>query len=191
MFRIRGLNGQKVFDTDMENEGNESVFATYEDAQATLANMEQSLPKGQFKIVATSCGRCGSDNDVEIIHVNGEGKAFCVNCRVEVFAKKKPVGRPTIGVTKKISLTLDESNWDLLDEKAKGNRSAFIREVVWNALGNESEWSNNACLGYAVKGLEDLDYNPEEIKKIIRAISSTFDMTSVPEAEQKYLKSKY
>ncbi|CAM3298855.1 DUF2239 domain-containing protein [Filibacter tadaridae] len=53
------------------------------------------------------------------------------------------VGRPAIGVTKKVSLTLPESYWDWLDEKADGNRSKFLREVIENAIGNESEWSNN------------------------------------------------
>ena len=86
-------------------------------ALKTLENMEQSLPKGQFKIVATNCERCSGENDVAIIHVNDEPKAFCVNCRVEVFAKKKPVGRPSIGVTKKVSVTLDQSDWDWLDDE--------------------------------------------------------------------------
>ncbi|GLY11909.1 hypothetical protein [Pseudobacillus badius] len=58
-------------------------------------------------------------------------------------------------------------------------------------LGNESKWVNNACLVYAIKGLENLEYRPEGIQKIIRAIGRTFDMTSVPEAGQKYLKSPY
>jgi len=137
MFKIRGLDGQEVFDTDIENVGKESVFITYEDAKKTLENIEQCLPKGQFKIIATNCERCNSENDVAIIHVNDEPKAFCINCRVEVFAKKKSVGRPTIGITKKVSVTLDQSHWDLLDEKAEGNRSAFIRKVLCNSLDNE------------------------------------------------------
>lgn len=137
MFKIRGLDGQEVFDTDIENVGKESVFITYEDAKKTLENIEQCLPKGQFKIIATNCERCNSENDVAIIHVNDEPKAFCINCRVEVFAKKKSVGRPTIGITKKVSVTLDQSHWDLLDEKAEGNRSAFIRKVLCNFLDNE------------------------------------------------------
>lgn len=191
MFVIRGLNGEIMFDTEIETEREETVFQKYEDAKFALENLEKVLPKGHFKILATNCERCSSDNDVAIIDVNGEPKAFCQNCRVEVFAKKKPVGRPSLGVTKKVSVTLDENEWEWLDEKAKGNRSAFIREVISNSLGNESEWSNYACLGYAIKGLENLQYSPDEIKKIIRAIESTFDMTAVPEAEKVYTKSPY
>jgi len=47
-----------------------------------------------------------------------------------------------LGITKKVSLTLSQENWEWLDEKAQGNRSKFLREIVWNALGNENEWSN-------------------------------------------------
>src|SRR5690625_7231715 len=41
------------------------------------------------------------------------------------------VGRPAIGITRKVSLTLSEDNWEWLDEKAEGNRSKFLREIVW------------------------------------------------------------
>lgn len=134
MFKIKGLNGEFVFNTDMDSPGEDSTFATYDEALKTLKNMEESLPKGQFKIVAVNCERCDGEDDIAIIHVNDEPKAFCVNCRVEVFAKKKPVGRPAIGVTKKVSITLEENEWKLLDEKAQGNRSAFIREILSKEL---------------------------------------------------------
>lgn len=32
------------------------------------------------------------------------------------------------------------------------------------------EWSNNACLGYAIMGAKKLGYSEEEIKKLVRAI---------------------
>lgn len=56
---------------------------------------------------------------------------------------------------------MSEDNWKWLDEQAEGNRSRFLREIVWNALGNESEWSNYACLGYAIAGAKKLGYNDE------------------------------
>lgn len=191
MFVIRGLNGQTLFETGEKNSGDESIFATYAEAKTVLDNLEQSLPPGMFKVVALRCERCNGENDVAIIHVNDEPKAFCIDCRVQVFAKKNPVGRPAMGVTKKVSVTLNENDWEWLDEKAEGNRSAFIRDVIWKALGSEAEWSNHACLGYAIKGLENLNYSPEEIKKIVRSISLTFDMTSVPEAKKIYETSPY
>ena len=142
-------------------------------------------------IVPTNCERCNGNDDVGIIYVNDEPKMFCQKCRAEIFGRKKAVGRPSLGVTKKVSVTLQESDWAWLDEKAKGNRSAFIREAIWNSLGNESQWSNNACLGYAIKALESLNYSGDEIQQIIRAIHSTFDLTSVEEAKKIYKKSPY
>ena len=138
------------------------------------------------------CMNCGSKKDVIDFVAGNEKLILCVDCRVKlVNGKLGKVGRPAIGVTKKVSVTLNQSDWDWLDEKAEGNRSKFIREVLWKSLGNESEWSNYACLGYAAKALENLNYPADEIKKIVRAISSTFDMTSVPEAEKIYTKSPY
>lgn len=138
------------------------------------------------------CMNCGSKKDVIDFVVGNEKLILCVDCRVKlVNGELGKVGRPAIGVTKKVSLTLSEETWEWLDEKAEGNRSKFLREIVLNALGNESEWSNYACLGYAIKGLEDLNYPADEIKKIVRAISSTFDMTSVLDAEKIYTKSPY
>lgn len=101
------------------------------------------------------------------------------------------VGRPAIGVTKKVSLTLPETYWDWLDEKADGNRSKFLREVVGKALGNESEWSNYACLGYAIAGAKKLGYDDEKIGELVRSIYGEFDWVSVPEAEKVYTKSDY
>lgn len=101
------------------------------------------------------------------------------------------VGRPAIGVTKKVSLTLSENDWEWLDEKAEGNRSQFLREIVTSYLGSESEWSNRAALGYAVLAAKELNYSHDEIKKLIGAIYYQFDMKTVAEAERFYGESDY
>src|SRR5690625_7634077 len=88
------------------------------------------------------------------------------------------VGRPAIGITRKVSLTLSEDNWEWLDEKAEGNRSKFLREIVWNALGNESEWSNYAALGYAIAGAKRIGMNDDKTNDLIKAIYGEFDMKS-------------
>lgn len=87
------------------------------------------------------CERCNGINDVAVTYVNDVPKTYCLDCRVEMFSKKRRVGRPTLGVTKKVSLTLEEKEWQLLDEKAEGNRSAFIRETLLKVLngGRENE----------------------------------------------------
>ncbi|MFA8440063.1 hypothetical protein [Pueribacillus sp. YX66] len=96
-----------------------------------------------------------------------------------------------MGITKKVSLTLSQENWEWLDEKAQGNRSKFLREIVWNALGNENEWSNQAYLGYAIAGAKKLGYDDEKIHELVRAIYGEFDTKSVPEAEDIYRESDY
>lgn len=80
MFVIRGLNGEIMFDTELESAGKETVFTKYTEAKATLENLEKVLPKGKFKIIATRCERCGSENDVMITHNN---TAFCLDCRTQ------------------------------------------------------------------------------------------------------------
>lgn len=53
------------------------------------------------------------------------------------------------------------------------------------------EWSNNACLGYIIKGLEKRGKSEEEIDEVVRAVRSQFDWVSVKEAADIYNKSSY
>lgn len=138
------------------------------------------------------CVNCGSGKDVIDFIAGNEKLILCVDCRTKlVNGELGRVGRPAIGVTKKVSLTLSEDNWDWLDEKAEGNRSKFLREIVWNALGNESEWSNYACLGYAIAGAKKTGMTDDKINDLIKAIYGEFDIKSVPEAEDIYRESDY
>lgn len=161
MFVLRGLDGQIVTSTEWEKEEKEEQHETYVQAQRTLEEIEKSLPKGLFRIVATECERCGGDNDLTIIHVNDEPKAYCQKCRVEMFAKGNPVGRPSDGVHSE-SLTLQEDEWD-----------------------------NYACLGYVIAGAKKIGYDDEEIRKLVRGIYEEFDSKSVAEANEIYRKSDY
>jgi len=94
-------------------------------------------------------------------------------------------------LTKKVSLTLSENDWEWLDEKADGNRSQFLRETVTSYLGSEAEWSNQAALGYAILAAKELNYNHDEIKKLIGAIYYQFDMKTVDEAKKIYREADY
>lgn len=191
MFVLRGLDGQIVTSTAWGEENKEEQHETYEQAQQALEEFKKSLPKDLFRIVALDCERCGGDDDLTIIHVDGDPKAYCRNCRFEMFSPKNPVGRPPVGVTKKVSLTLSENDWEWLDEKAEGNRSRFLRKVVSNALGNESEWDNYACLGYAILGAQKIGLSEEKTKELVREIYGEFDWKSVPEANKIYRESDY
>lgn len=134
------------------------------------------------------CMACGSEKDVAVIQLQKGGKvAVCIDCRT----RSANVGRPPIGITKKVSLTLPEEEWEWFDEKAKGNRSQFLRHLVWEAQSPESEWNNYACLGYAIAGAKKLGYDDEKIHGLVRAIYGEFDWKSVPEAEKTYRESDY
>lgn len=55
----------------------------------------------------------------------------------EFFVFEKKIGRPSLGVTKKVSLTLTDDEWLLFDEKAEGNRSNYVRNLVKRDLGTD------------------------------------------------------
>lgn len=135
---------------------------------------------------------CGGTHDVVDFVAGNEKLILCVDCRVKlVNGQLGKVGRPSLGITKKVSLTLPEEEWNWFDEQAKGNRSQFVRQLVWEAQSNESDWSNNACLGYAILGAKKLGYDDEQIHDLVKAIYSEFDRKSVDEAKDTYAKSSY
>lgn len=140
------------------------------------------------------CMNCGGTHDVTDFYSGDDYIILCANCRQRLAMGKlnlSKVGRPSMGTTKKVSLTLSDDMWEWLDEKAQGNRSAFLREIVWNALGNESEWSNYAALGYAIAGAKKIGMTDDKINDLVKAIYGEFDMKSVPEAEDIYRESDY
>ena len=101
------------------------------------------------------------------------------------------VGRPAIGITKKVSLTLSKENWEWLDQKADGNRSKFLRDMIWNALSNESKWSHNVRLGYAMAGAKKMGMNEDQIIDLVKAIYGELDKKSLSDAENFYRQSDY
>ena len=134
------------------------------------------------------CMACGSEKDVAVIQLKVGGKvAVCMDCRTQ--PAQKEVGRPSLGITKKVSLTLSEESWAWFDEQAKGNRSQFLRDLVQHSA--ENDWSNNACLGYAILGAKKLGYDENQMNQLVRAIYSEFDRKSVEEAIDLYNKSSY
>ncbi len=61
-----------------------------------------------------------------------------------------------------------------------------------DAIANGTEiWDNDACIGYAIKALENLGYDLDEIRRVVRSMKNTFDWTSVDEAARHYKNSRY
>lgn len=137
------------------------------------------------------CQNCSGNNDVAEFHIREERFELCADCRFKMLgaiSKGKP-GRPSLGITQKVSVTLHQEDWDWIDNQ--GKRSEVFRYLVSRAASPESEWSNNACLGYAIFGARKLGYNEEQIRELIRAIYSEFDFKSVEEAKKVYCDSPY
>ncbi|WP_394189517.1 hypothetical protein [Paenisporosarcina quisquiliarum] len=139
------------------------------------------------------CMNCNGTNDVAVFSRGDEQMTLCAECRYKLatggLTEVNKVGRPSLGVTKKVSLTLSEEEWEWFDERAKGNRSQFLRDLVQQSP--ESDWSNNACLGYAILGAKQLGYDKEQINQLVKAIYSEFDFKSVEKAKDVYSKSPY
>lgn len=105
--------------------------------------------------------------------------------------KEPMMGRPPMGVTKKVSLTLTEDKWKWFDEQANGNRSAFLREIVDDTYWREADWSNQACFGYVIKSAKTLGYTDTQITELIREMQYSMDMKTVDEAKKIYIESDY
>ena len=89
-----------------------------------------------------SCERCDSSINVTIIYVDEIPVTYCKTCKLSLFSKKRPVGRPSIGITKKVSLTLTKDDWEKFDAKGKHNRSLFLRQIIVQALSKGDPGEN-------------------------------------------------
>ncbi|WP_164716467.1 ribbon-helix-helix domain-containing protein [Paenibacillus whitsoniae] len=151
------------------------------------------------------CQECNSNKDVISFYRGDDQLTLCLDCRSipsgavafttgvrpsgATRGKQKttrPNGRPSMGITKKVSLTLPDETWKWLDEQAGENRSALIRSMINRERSAEREWSNNATLGYAIMGAERLGYDKEQMKMLVRAIYCEFDLKSVEQAKNAY-----
>lgn len=71
-------------------------------------------------------------------------------------------------------------------------RTAEGRAGLQDAIAQGTNvWSNGACLGYVIKALENLEYDTDEIRRVVRSMKNVFDWTSVDEAEKHYNRSQY
>ncbi|TCP24466.1 hypothetical protein EV207_12526 [Scopulibacillus darangshiensis] len=143
------------------------------------------------------CMNCGGTYDVIDFYIGEEKMILCADCRhklVAITSKHKQgnkAGRPSLGETKKVSLTLSEDDWEWIDEKAKGNRSKLLRYLIGQEQSSEGRWSNDACLGYAILAAEKLGYSEKKVQELVVAIYGEFDRKSIGEAKDTYNQSSY
>lgn len=58
---------------------------------------------------------------------------------------------------------------------------------ILNYLCDE-QWSNAACCGYLIFACENLGYNEEQIRQLLKATEDIFNIKTVGQAKQKYYK---
>lgn len=68
---------------------------------------------------------------------NEKTEIFCNECYGKESIEKTRRGRPSLGKTAKISLTISEGEWTILDSMAGGNRSKYIRNLVLNDIDSK------------------------------------------------------
>lgn len=145
-------------------------------------------------MICMKCMNCKGTHDVTDFYQGEQRIILCADCRYKMATGQMnsgQIGRPSLGVTKKVSLTLPEEDWVWVDEQADGNRSQLLRYLIGREQSPEGRWNNNACLGYAILGAQKLGYDDEQVKNLVRAIYSEFDWKSVNEAKRIYEESTY
>ena len=60
------------------------------------------------------------------------------------------------------------------------NRDDFFHLLAAN------QWSNAACMGYAIKTCKALDYSEKEINEFIATLNAMFSNFTLEEAEEEY-----
>ena len=53
------------------------------------------------------------------------------------------------------------------------------------------QWNNGACRGYVIWAMENLDFKPEDIQRVVRELHWVFDVKSIEEADKHYCDSPY
>ena len=54
------------------------------------------------------------------------------------------------------------------------------------SLLSANQWSNAACMGYAIKTCKALDYSEKEINEFIATLNAMFSNFTLEEAEEEY-----
>lgn len=58
-------------------------------------------------------------------------------------------------------------------------------------MGDNYEWSNQTCLGYAIMAAEQMGMKEEDIQILVRNMHNRFDFKTLEEAAEHYRKSPY
>lgn len=79
------------------------------------------------------CASCGKELRLEPKNYEQAYKGYdvCLDCRPKHGGKREGAGRPSLGTTKKVSITLPDQVWEEIHQKrGKKPLSAFLRELI-------------------------------------------------------------
>lgn len=113
---------------------------------------------------------------IQVVRIDGNDLA--IQTRIQIEREFFPQG-------------LTPENIRLVDRVEQISQQSFSYGYKIGSAIQADEWSNNACLGYAIKGARRLGLTDEQTRKLIRSIYSTFDDVSVDEAKRTYENSPY
>lgn len=97
---------------------------------------EVFVVRGKGGLVFTNCEQ-GENNGKEVVYETREEAEEVREYMQSSFKGQKlyveeiKVGRPSLGLTKKVSITLPEEDWEWIDQQ--GSRSETFRKLVRNA----------------------------------------------------------
>lgn len=139
------------------------------------------------------CQRCGGTNDVIDFLVGYDKHVLCAECRVKAFAPPKSIGRPPLGVTKKVSITVPQDDWDWVDGCVKtglaSNQSELFRKLIRgeDCFSRRGDGMNNAsALGYMISSMKRLGYDEEKIREMESVMYHRMDEMTEDQAEKVY-----
>lgn len=106
-------------------------------------------------------------------------KTYAIQCRMALEKEFFPKG-----VTSDMIRLLDRVQKMVEQSMSAGYRMAKEKEPLV-----AEDWSNNACLGYAILGAKGLKYSDEQITQLVSSMRTEFDWETIDEAKQAYEKS--
>ena len=68
-------------------------------------------------------------------------------------------------------------------EFLRKNESVLPKELAEMLSENTSIWTNEACLGYCIRAMENAGFDEEHIKSAVRGMRQAFDELTEEEAE--------
>lgn len=87
-----------------------------------------------------TCTKCEKELKLEnrIFEKSYKGYEYCLDCRPKQGGYREGAGRPSLGETKKVSITLPADSWKVI-EKKKGDltMAAYFRNLLLNDLHGE------------------------------------------------------